>query len=306
MVIAGPTASGKSLLSMRLAASLGGVVINADSMQVYKEFRVLTARPSTFDEEAAPHRLYGDVSVRESFSAGKWLKEAKRELVRAKENGQVPIVVGGSGLYIRALMCGLADVPKISHTTRAQAAKLHAELGGKNFRIQLAERDAKSARQIKTGDRQRLIRAWEVIEETGVPLSEWQAKKNRGALGGPFFVIKIMPERSSVYEACNYRFSRMLEAGVLDEVAAVHSLGLPENLPALKALGFRTLCRHLFGELTIEECKAIVCQATRNYAKRQFTWFCNQLSSQRVYADPVISVPAAEVAVEEFLLTEGR
>lgn len=302
-MIAGPTASGKSQLSLRLAASLGGVVINADSLQVYKEFRVLTARPSFSDEELVPHRLYGRISVATSFSVGKWLVAARREVQRAHDKAQVPIVVGGTGLYLRALIDGMAAIPKVAEETRVRATELHDRLGGEKFWVELAKRDPESAGQINAADRQRLTRAWEVVEDTGVPISKWRRRVNVGGLEGPVFVIKIMPERSSLYSACEQRFDQMLESGVLDEVAAVQSLGLPQSLPAMKALGFQAVCRYLSRDFTLDECKASVCQATRNYAKRQFTWFSNQLPAQREYSDGAGSETGAKAAIQEFLLT---
>ena len=303
VVIAGPTASGKSQLSLRLAASLGGVVINADSLQVYKEFRVLTARPSASDEALVPHRLYGLISGATSFSVGKWLVAARQEIQRAHDKAQVPIFVGGSGLYLRALIDGLAVIPEVAEKTRSQATELYNRLGGEQFWVKLAKRDPESARQINAADRQRLIRAWEVVEDTGVPISKWRGRMNVGGLEGPVFVIKIMPERSSLYSTCERRFDKMLDSGVLDEVAAVQSLGLPQSLPAMKALGFQAVCRYLSGDLTLDECKASVRQATRNYAKRQLTWFSNQLPAQREYSDGVAAETAAKAAIQEFLLT---
>ncbi len=303
IVIAGPTASGKSELALHLAANIGGKVINADSMQVYQEFRVLTARPTRKDEARVPHGLYGSVPVATSFSVGKWLTAAHKQVEMAVCNGQVPIFVGGTGLYIKSLIDGLATIPPVGEEVRARATELHHRLGARRFRMELAKLDPESANKIQSGDKQRLIRAWEVVTGTGTPISQWHRRKKRGALTGPSFVVKIIPDRAWLYSACEQRFEEMLRAGVLDEVVAVQALHLPAHLPAMNVIGFNELSQYLAGCSSLQECKSAVCQATRNLAKRQYTWFRRQLSAQREYPDISSAKTSLKNSVEEFLLT---
>jgi len=303
IVIAGPTASGKSELALHLAADIGGKVINADSMQIYKEFRVLTARPTRADEARVPHGLYGSVPVATPFSVGRWLTEAHKQVEMAVNNGQIPIFVGGTGLYIKALLDGLATIPSVGEQVRIQATELHHRLGAKKFWMELAKNDPESANKIKLGDKQRLIRAWEVLVGTGTPISQWHRQKKRGGLAGPSFVVKIIPDRARLYLACERRFEQMLRAGVLDEVVAVQALDLPTSLPAMNAIGFCAVSEYLAGRSSLEACKLLVCQATRNFAKRQYTWFGHQLSAQREYIDVHGAKMALKDPIEEFLLT---
>ena len=303
IVIAGPTASGKSELALHIAADIGGKVINADSMQVYKEFRILTARPTQADETRVPHGLYGSVTVATAFSVGKWLAAAHKQVEMAVRNGQTPIFVGGTGLYIKALLDGLAAIPLVGEEVRKQAMELYDTLGAEKFWGELANRDPESAKRIKVGDKQRMIRAWEVAVGTGIPISQWHRQKKRGGLAGPSFVIKIIPDRAWLYAACERRFDQMLRAGVLDEVVAVQALGLPENLPAMNVIGFYALSEYLVGRSSLAACKSTACQATRNFAKRQYTWFGHQLRAHREYMDVHSAKTALKGPVEDFLLT---
>ncbi len=303
IIIAGPTASGKSELALYIAANIGGKIINADSMQVYKEFRVLTARPTQADEAQAPHGLYGSVPVATPFSVGKWLAEAHKQVEMAVHSGQIPIFVGGTGLYIKALLDGLVAIPPVGEQMRNKATELYSCLGAEKFRSELAKRDPQSATTIKIGDKQRMIRAWEVVVGTGTPISQWHQKKRTGRLAGPSFVIKIIPDRAWLYTACERRFDQMLGAGVLDEIAAVQALQLPATLPAMNAIGFCALSRYLAGRSSLAVCKSMVGQATRNFAKRQYTWFGHQLSAHREYTDVNSAKMDLNGPVEEFLLT---
>ena len=306
IIVTGPTASGKSGLGLELARRFKGVVVNADSLQVYRELRILTARPDANAEAAVSHRLYGMVPASERFSVGEWLTLARREIDLVHEAGHLPIFVGGTGLYIRSLVEGIALIPEISAGVRLAATKLYGEIGEVRFRARLAERDPKVERRLQTGDKQRLIRAWEVLEATGKPISEWQSGKNIGGLKCPFFVITIMPQRAKLYRACDQRFETMLDSGALNEVAVLSRLGLDPSLPALKALGFRPLVRYLKGDLSLDKAREMACQATRNYAKRQYTWFRNQLTPNIELEDPVVSKGEVISAVTRFLLTTSR
>ena len=282
ILITGATASGKSGLALELAeacAEVGGAtVINADSMQVYDELHILTARPGAAEMARAPHRLYGVVPAAERCSAGRWQTLARAEIAAAQAAGRVAIVVGGSGLYLRALLQGLAQVPEIPAAIRAAAVARHRELGGEGMRTELLARDATAA-GLRAGDSARLIRAWEVLQATGRPLAQWQVEQRKAPaepLGKPLLRCILELPRSELYRRCDARFLDMLEAGALAEVAALEALELDPGLPAMKALGVRPLARHRAGELTLDEAVALTQRDTRRYAKRQLTWLRNQ------------------------------
>ncbi|MFQ5785295.1 MAG: tRNA (adenosine(37)-N6)-dimethylallyltransferase MiaA [Alphaproteobacteria bacterium] len=282
VIIAGATASGKSALAVDLAEALDGVVINADSMQVYREFSILTARPGAAETARAPHRLYGVLPAAEACTAARWRDMALAEIAAAREAGRLPVLVGGTGLYFQALTEGIAPVPEIPPEIRVEARARHAHLGGEAFRAELARRDPGMAARLAAGDSQRLIRAWEVIEATGVSLAEWQRREaSGGGLDAPPFKLVLAPPRDALYAACDARVTDMLAHGALDEVAALVALGLDPDLPAMKALGVREFARHLAGEITLETAVAAVQQATRNYAKRQLTWFRHRMADAR-------------------------
>jgi tRNA dimethylallyltransferase len=274
LVIGGPTASGKSALALELAERLDGVVINADSMQVYRELPVLTAQPDAAARARAPHRLYGVLPGDAPCSAGRWRELALAEIDAALAAGRRPIVVGGTGLYLSALTQGIADIPPVPDAVRAEATALYDRLGGAAFRAALAERDSAAAARLPPGDRQRLIRAWEVAVATGRPLSDWQAGPD--ATPPPhlaFDAVLVLPPRADLYAACDARFAAMMDAGAPDEVRALAARGLDPGLPVMKALGVPELLRHLAGALPREEAVRLARQATRRYAKRQYTWF---------------------------------
>ncbi len=274
LVIGGPTASGKSALAVDLAGRLDGVVINADSMQVYRELPVLTAQPDAAARARAPHRLYGVLGGEERCSAGRWRAMAMEEIDAALAAGRRPIVVGGTGLYLEALTQGIADIPPVPDAVRAAATALYDRLGGAAFRAALAGRDPAAAARLPPGDRQRLIRAWEVIAATGRSLSAWQDDAAAGPPPGlTFNVLLVLPPRPALYAACDARFAAMLAAGALDEVRALAARGLDPGLPVMKALGVPELLGHLTGTLGRDEAARLARQATRRYAKRQYTWF---------------------------------
>ncbi len=284
IVVAGPTASGKSALALDAAVAFSGTVINADSMQVYRELRILTARPAPADEDLAPHRLFGVLSANERCSAGRWLDLAAAAIDEARAAGRLPIVVGGTGLYLRALLEGLAPVPEIADAVRAKARALHERLGAEAFHAELARIDPEMARRLPAADRQRLIRAYEVVVATGRSLAEWQRQEiRRPPVAGRFATIVLDPPRDVLYAAIDARFERMIEAGALDEVAALEELRLDPGLPAAKALGVAPLRRYLRGETGLDEARAAAQQASRNYAKRQCTWLGNQMAGADVY-----------------------
>ncbi len=276
ILIAGPTASGKSALAVELAAALDGTIINADALQIYRDLRVLSARPDEAALARVPHRLYGYLDAAERGSAGRWRALALAEIADAHRAGRLPIVVGGTGLYLRALQHGLAAIPPIPAEIREEAAALHRALGGAAFRKRLAALDPVAASRLAPGDRQRLMRAWEVVSATGRSIGEWQGD-SAAALPYRFASILLGPPREALYAACNARFLGMIAAGALDEAAALAARGLDPELPAMKAVGVPELLRHWRGEIALADAVAAAQQATRRYAKRQMTWFRHQM-----------------------------
>ena len=284
VLIAGPTASGKSRLGLELARRLGGVVINADSMQVYGELRILSARPSPDDEAAAPHRLYGHVAAGERYSVGRWLVDVAALLGEARQRQLLPIFVGGTGLYFKALTEGLATIPPIAPAVREHWRWRGREEPPESLHAILTMRDPEGAAAIRPSDRVRIVRALEVIEGTGRPLVAWQRMAQAPApLVPPATATRIVldPDRPLLHKRVAARADRMVAAGALDEVRALQRLGLDPALPAMKAIGVREFRDHFAGKLSLEEAVAAVKTETRRYAKRQATWFRNQMSDWR-------------------------
>ncbi|WP_409018365.1 tRNA (adenosine(37)-N6)-dimethylallyltransferase MiaA [Brevundimonas vesicularis] len=273
-LIAGPTASGKSRLALDRARRTGAVIINADSQQLYADLRVLTARPSTEDEAAADHRLYGIADASEAWSVGQW---SRAVLALLDELGDRPaLLVGGTGLYFSALTQGLADIPPVPLAIRDQVQARFDDLGEAAFRRRLAGQDPASAAAITPGDRQRLVRAAAVAQATGRSLTEWKADTRPLLPPGSYERLVIEPERARLYANCDARVLQMMQMGALEEVRALVARDLDPGLPAMKAVGVPELISHLHGERTLAEAVAALQQATRNYAKRQLTWFRNQ------------------------------
>lgn len=283
VVIGGPTASGKSALALALAQKLSGIVVNADAMQVYRELRVLTARPTAAEMELVPHRVYGVLPAAERCTVARWRTLALAAIAEARQDGRLPIVVGGTGLYLKALMQGLAEVPEIPSDVRAAAKARQATLGSPGLHAELERLDPAMAARLKPGDTQRLIRAWEVVTATGQSLAAFQ--QAAPAPPGLWFVpLRLLPPREALYAACDARCRRMLDEGAWDEVAALRALALDPDVPAMKAVGVRELARSLAGELGRDETLAVFQQATRNYAKRQLTWFRHQMPQAQTWA----------------------
>ncbi len=282
VLIAGPTASGKSALALKLARDFGGAVINADSMQVYRELRILSARPDVAESMLAPHCLYGFVSALEAFSVGKWLEAAAQALEECRTRGLLPLVVGGTGLYFAALTQGLAPIPEIHAAIRVEARQRLAEIGNERFHAELATRDPVMGARLAPGDGQRLVRAWEVIEATGQSLAEWQQLKTAPTLTGSLARFVLKPDRGWLQVRIAKRFEGMIEAGALDEVRTLKEHGLNNDLPAGRALGVPQLSAHLDGRLTLEQAKVEAIAETRRYAKRQTTWFRHQMPDWQV------------------------
>jgi tRNA dimethylallyltransferase len=272
ILIAGPTAGGKSGLASRLAGRYGGIVINADSMQVYRELRILTARPTAEEEARVPHALYGFIGGADPYSAGRYAADAARALKDAREKGLRPIIVGGTGLYFKTLIEGLSPMPPVAGAVRAHWRTEAAKSGPVALHRTLASRDPEMAARLEPGDTQRIVRALEVLDATGVSLLKWQRRPREPVLGGETVCLVVAPERAELHRRIEGRFAAMMAEGALEEVARLAALGLDPSLPVMSALGVRPLLRHLRGDLDRAEAVAAAMVETRQYAKRQLTW----------------------------------
>jgi tRNA dimethylallyltransferase len=297
LVVTGPTASGKSALALALAERRRGAVINADAMQTYDAFPILTAQPTAEERARVPHALYGILPLSEMLSAARWRSLAEREIERVQAAEQIAILCGGSGLYLKTLMQGIAAIPDTPPGLRDQANADWLALGPQAFRDRLAEKDPAIAARLKPGDRQRHVRAWEVWLGTGRPLSSWQAGKTEVSRWR-FIVVLLAPERAWLRDRIASRFDAMLQTGVLAEVRAVFDRDPDPRWPGLKAHGAPELFRHFRGELTLEQASGIAVDHTRQYAKRQMTWFRHQLVPDLV-VDPVTNLNLE--SVEKYL-----
>lgn len=275
IVIAGPTASGKSAAALMLAEALGAEIVNADALQVYRDLRILSARPSPADEKRAPHHLFGHVDGAVRYSVGGWARDAGAALAAVAARGRAAIVAGGTGLYFRALTEGLSQTPAISEAMRAEAAARLAALGPEAFRAEVIAADPAMAR-LKPADRQRHLRAWEVWRATGRPLSAIQREKGAPIAPAVAAMVVIEPPRADLYRVIDARFDAMMAAGALEEARALRERGLALSLPVMKAVGAAELLRHLDGDLPLDEAVRLAKQSSRRFAKRQMTWFRNQ------------------------------
>lgn len=285
LLVAGPTASGKSALALDLAERLNGTVINADSMQVYAELRVLTARPTAEEEARVPHRLYGIRPAAQAGSAAWWRGEAFAAMNEAQETGRLPILTGGTGLYFAALTQGLADIPDPGASARAEARALLAECGAAGLHARLQREDPVTAAALNPNDGQRLARAWEVLRGTGRGLAAWQAQEpDPGeAAAWRFAAILLDPPRDSLRAAIATRFAAMLEQGALQEVRALLDLRLDPSLPAMRAHGVPELAAHLRDGISLQEAGRRTALVTGQYTKRQATWFRHHALAPRVH-----------------------
>jgi len=280
LIVAGATASGKSARALSLAQSRDGVIINADSQQMYRELRILTARPTAQEEALVPHRLYGTMAGADNCSAGVWLNFARMEIDWVLSAGKTPIVVGGTGLYIKALMEGIAEIPDVPPQVRAQAVSDYDDMGKDAFAARLREVDPEFFVRLSVYDKQRLVRAWEVWLASGKSLSWWQGRGATPPYAADRFEVRLVElPREELYKRCNERFVAMMEQGAVDEVKQLLSLNLPPDAPIMKSVGVRELSAHMEGKITLEEAITQAQQATRNYAKRQLTWFRHQLGT---------------------------
>lgn len=277
-LIAGPTASGKSALALKLAEETGAEIVNADSMQLYADLRLLTARPSAAEAARAPHHLFGTVDAADGWSTGRWLRAALEVLGGIAARGRPAVVVGGTGLYFRALTQGLAEIPPVEPEIRREAEAAFEELEEAAFRIRLAQADPAAVARIAAGDRQRLVRAWEVYAATGTPLSEWQQAGEPPLPREAWSALALEPPREILYARCDARLEAMVREGALDEVAALTARRLSPVLPAMKAVGVRELAAYLRGEVSLAEALDAAQRETRRYAKRQLTWMRGQMA----------------------------
>ena len=307
LIVFGPTASGKSALAVAVARRLGGTVVNADSMQVYRELRVLTARPSPAEEAAAPHRLYGVRPAAEPASAAWWRGAALTAMKEARAEGRLPILCGGTGFYINALTHGLAAIPEPAPAARAEARALLDSLGSARLHAQLAEADPATAARLRPTDGQRVARAWEVWRGTGRGLAAWQGAGAAPALGWRFGAVVLDPPRAALRAAIAARFARMLAEGAAEEVRALLALGLDPSLPAMRAHGVREIAAALRGTISLEEAERRTVLATGQYAKRQATWLRHHhLIAEEQEGSPIIANKRADKQFSESILPKIR
>jgi len=287
-----------------LAAAIGGTIINADSLQIYRDLRILTARPGEAAEARVPHRLYGFLDAAERGSAARWRALALDEIARATRAGRIPLLVGGTGLYLRAVTEGLAPVPEIPAEVRQEAIRTHRELGGVAFCDRLAELDPEAARRLFPGDSQRLVRAYEVVRATGLTIGTWH-RQAQSAPAYRFGTILLRPPRDRLYATCNARFLRMIDAGALAEAEAIAARRLDPTLPAMKAVGLPELLSYLRGDVPLDTAIAAAQRSTRRYAKRQMTWFRHQTTPDLIL-DAQLSESLLRCSrhfIDQFLLT---
>jgi tRNA dimethylallyltransferase len=277
-LIAGPTASGKSALALRLALETGGEIVNADALQLYADLHILSARPSSDEAAQAPHHLFGTVDATDGWSVGRWLRAAVPILDDIAARGRTAIVVGGTGLYFSALTLGLAEIPQVPAEVRREAQADYDMMGESSFRGRLGAHDPAAAIRIAPGDRQRLVRAWEVYVATDTPLSDWQQSGEPALAAGAWRALALEPPREALYARCDARLQAMVAQGVLEEVRALQARNLDPALPALKAVGMREFAAHLSGATTLEHAIDAAQRETRRYAKRQTTWMRGRMA----------------------------
>ncbi|HRD29457.1 MAG TPA: tRNA (adenosine(37)-N6)-dimethylallyltransferase MiaA [Caulobacter sp.] len=299
LLIAGPTASGKSALALRAARAFGGEIVNADALQLYADLRILSARPTDAEQADIPHHLFGVADGADGWSVGRWLRAAAPTIGDIIARGRTPVVVGGTGLYFKALTEGLADIPPTPAAVRQGVAAMYDTLGEDRFRSLLAGADPDAALRIEAGDRLRLQRAMEVMKATGRPLSAWQADTTPALGPDAWRAVAIVPDRAELYARCDARFDAMLTGGALDEVRALLARRLDPRLPVMKAVGVRELAACLAGETTLDRAADLARQETRRYAKRQLTWLRNQTPDW-----PRITEIGTDAAWRQFLALE--
>ena len=277
IIICGPTGAGKSSMALNLAKKFKGVIINADSVQIYREIKILSGRPTSDDYRQAPHRLYGIMSIFKPCTLGIWRKMALEIIKECERSGHLPIICGGTGLYIKFLLNELSAIPEIPPSIKLEAREKLKELGNENFIELLSKNDPVSASRIKSGDTNRLLRAWEVFTATTKPLSYWHKKSRKAGSQHKFFKVCLMPERKALYSICDQRFLDFVEQGAVEEARAFDFITASPELPASKTLGLLELIKYTKGELELSDAIEQAQRTTRRYAKRQLTWFRHQL-----------------------------
>tara|TARA_R110000868_G_scaffold4155_31_gene25555 strand:- start:8892 stop:9833 length:942 start_codon:yes stop_codon:yes gene_type:complete len=307
IVIGGPTASGKSALALDIAEKFGGEIVNADSMQIYRDLSVLTARPGVQDAGRVPHHLYGVLGVGERCSAGQWRTLALQTIGEVHHRGALPVIVGGTGLYLRALMAGLHAMPDVPAPIRDGLNARLGYVGPEALHAELTELDPATAAGLNPGDSQRIVRALEVFIHTGKGLKHWQSGEAEAAPDGlGFFRIVMLPPREKLYEAADDRFGRMLDNGATEEVAQLMSKSPPDDFPLLKAVGVQAIRAFLAGDIDRERLLELGRRDTRRYAKRQMTWFRRQIIPEikinTKYSE--INIPEIFSEISSFVLTD--
>ena len=301
LIISGPTASGKSKLAIELAKKYNGVVINADSMQIYKGLPILSAQPSQDDLKEAEHKLYSVLEPTEKCSAGIWVKLVQKEIEDARQNGKTPIVVGGTGMYLKSLIEGLSPIPEVSESVRTEVVNTREEIGNGRFFDLVKKVDPVTAKRVGVTDKQRLMRAYEVYLETGKSLSDWREVPNKKLYSrNEFFHINVLPPREKLYERCDVRFEKMVDDGGVIEEVKEFTANYPEcfekNCSVLKTLGLAEIIDYINGKVSKSEMIEIASQKTRNYAKRQLTWLRHQFTSYDLIIEECVTNDVATKA----------
>ena len=280
--LAGPTASGKSGLAVAIARQCNGAIINTDSMQVYTGIPIISAVPDETEQNGVPHYLFGHIDPARRYSQADWLQAATDALASIRANGQIPILVGGTGFYFKAAIEGIVPMPEISTDIKAKAVAMLDEYGNEELYNQLADIDPALAQRLAPGDSQRLLRGMEIWLATNIPLSQWQKGIPRGQLAGHMLCVYLRPPRAALYQRINARFEHMISYGAVDEISTLHDRKLDETLPAMKAVGMLPILEMLDGKIDISTATQLAQRDSRRYAKRQFTWFDHQYNSDVV------------------------
>ena len=280
--LAGPTASGKSGLAVAIAQQCNGAIINTDSMQVYAGIPIISAAPDETEQNGVPHYLFGQIDPAQRYSQADWLKAATDAVASIRANGQIPILVGGTGFYFKAATEGIVPMPDISSDVKVQAQAMLNEAGNQGLHARLAEIDPDLAARLEPGDSQRVLRGMEIWLASHIPLSKWQKGVAKGRLLGRPLSVYLRPPRDMLYRKINSRFEQMVEHGAIDEISALHARKLDETLPAMKAVGVRPILDMLKNIINKEKAIELAQRDSRRYAKRQFTWFDHQYNADVV------------------------
>jgi tRNA dimethylallyltransferase len=304
LIVAGPTTSGKSALALAMAGHFGGTIINADAMQTYRELRIITARPTPTEEAALPHALYGVRAAAEPGNAAWWRRAALLAMDAALEQGRLPILCGGTGLYFSALIEGLAEIPDPGPEARSEARARLAEFGPARLYEELARLDPATASRLRPTDGQRLARAWEVLRGTGRGLADWQGGPALPPAPWRFKAIRLDPPRAELRAAIERRFGAMLQGGAVEEVRALVAQGLDPALPAMRAHGVPELAAYLRGEISLAEAESRAVRATAHYTKRQATWLRHHMLAPTRATKVILSRIVSDQQFSERILPE--